>query len=233
MEQKQLDVNEFSEVIKDCTSIIDVSRKLGIPEFLSRSLVRLLGVKPGKPRNRVHSRKRYTEKEVRELYLSNKFAVCSSALRPLLLKVGLKEHVCELCKETTWMGYPIPLELHHINGNHYDNTESNLMLICPNCHTILTQKEQLDKKQAKEEARKKRAALPIEACIKYKKFNCTASELIEAFQKYKAYTKVASLFGVSDNAIKKRCKRLGIYEQIKPIIDQSKIDRAYKNRRCI
>ena len=27
------------------------------------------------------------------------------------------------------------LELHHINGNHFDNTLENLQILCPNCHS--------------------------------------------------------------------------------------------------
>jgi 5-methylcytosine-specific restriction endonuclease McrA len=32
------------------------------------------------------------------------------------------------------MGEPIPLELHHIDGNHNNNDLSNIQLLCPNCH---------------------------------------------------------------------------------------------------
>lgn len=29
-----------------------------------------------------------------------------------------------------------PLHIDHLNGNPYDNTEENLQLICPNCHSL-------------------------------------------------------------------------------------------------
>ena len=35
---------------------------------------------------------------------------------------------------TEWQGKPIPLELHHINGDNTDNRLENLQLLCPNCH---------------------------------------------------------------------------------------------------
>lgn len=45
-------------------------------------------------------------------------------------------HQCEVCKNTEWMEQPIPLELHHIDGNHKNNHLDNLQLICPNCHAL-------------------------------------------------------------------------------------------------
>lgn len=30
----------------------------------------------------------------------------------------------------------IPLEVEHIDGNHTNNVESNLILLCPNCHSL-------------------------------------------------------------------------------------------------
>lgn len=43
-------------------------------------------------------------------------------------------HRCHTCGLDQWMGQPIPLELDHIDGNHYNQLESNLRFLCPNCH---------------------------------------------------------------------------------------------------
>ena len=51
-----------------------------------------------------------------------------------LIDDGIKEARCECCKLSEWMGKPIPLELHHKDGNHYNNDLSNLEILCPNCH---------------------------------------------------------------------------------------------------
>lgn len=48
--------------------------------------------------------------------------------------VALRGHKCENCKNEIWMNQPIPLEVHHIDGNNMNNVLENLQLLCPNCH---------------------------------------------------------------------------------------------------
>jgi Zn finger protein HypA/HybF involved in hydrogenase expression len=47
-----------------------------------------------------------------------------------------REYKCESCGLSEWIGQKIPLELDHIDGNSDNNNESNLRLICPNCHAL-------------------------------------------------------------------------------------------------
>lgn len=69
-------------------------------------------------------------------YLSNKQTIQSWKLKRRLLKDKVLEHKCFNCKFEYWMDNPIPLELHHIDGNSLNNNLSNLSLLCPNCHAL-------------------------------------------------------------------------------------------------
>ena len=60
----------------------------------------------------------------------------SNRLRKHLLEEGLKEHKCESCEHTEWLGVPIPLELEHIDGNPTNHMWDNIELLCPNCHAL-------------------------------------------------------------------------------------------------
>jgi transposase-like protein len=52
-----------------------------------------------------------------------------------LLSEGLKENRCERCGLDSWMGGPLAMCLHHVNGDNSDNTLRNLTFLCPNCHS--------------------------------------------------------------------------------------------------
>ena len=69
-------------------------------------------------------------------YLKNSKDIQSNKVRIRLLEEGYKEHKCENCGLTEWLGNPIPLELHHKDGNRNNNTIENFVLLCPNCHAF-------------------------------------------------------------------------------------------------
>ncbi len=78
--------------------------------------------------------KNFGPKRPIEDYLQNKFKISSSKLKARLIKEGIKKHQCESCSLDWWIDQQIPLELHHINGDHFDNQLENLQFLCPNCH---------------------------------------------------------------------------------------------------
>ncbi len=57
-------------------------------------------------------------------------------LRNRLIREGVKKNCCEQCGRSEWLGEPIPLELHHLDGDRTNNVLSNIVLLCPNCHAM-------------------------------------------------------------------------------------------------
>jgi len=68
-------------------------------------------------------------------YASKSTYVKTSKLREKLIEDGIKEPRCENCSRDTWEGKPMPLELHHVDGDRFNNSFENLKILCPNCHT--------------------------------------------------------------------------------------------------
>ena len=69
-------------------------------------------------------------------YLIEGAAISSHRLKLKLLRDEVKKRLCERCGKSKWLGEPIPLELHHVNGDRFDNRLVNLQLLCPNCHAL-------------------------------------------------------------------------------------------------
>ena len=69
-------------------------------------------------------------------YIKTSNNVKSYVLKQKLIRDGLKEAKCECCGLTIWLNQKIPLELHHKDGNHFNNNLDNLEILCPNCHAL-------------------------------------------------------------------------------------------------
>ena len=57
-------------------------------------------------------------------------------LKNMILRENLREYKCNICGNPgIWNGKKLTLELHHLDGNHLNTNLSNLVFICPNCHS--------------------------------------------------------------------------------------------------
>jgi hypothetical protein len=81
-------------------------------------------------------RKQCPARKAAHAYLHQGSFISSHKLKLKLLEDAIKVRRCERCGQGQWLGEPIPIELHHINGDRFDNRLNNLQLLCPNCHAL-------------------------------------------------------------------------------------------------
>lgn len=104
---------------------------------------------------------------IEEIFIKNSPYKSPSKLKEKLIEVGLKERRCERCENEMWLGKPIKLEIHHINGINTDNRIENLEILCPNCHAYT------DNFRGKNQ---KRSALSEKREVEYRKFREALTE---------------------------------------------------------
>lgn len=126
-------------LIKESSSLIEVCRKADIVPTTGNydTLKRLIAKYNIDTSHFKRNGGSYsTVKRTTQEYLDNKYPITSFKLKNRLIKEGYKLSKCENCGRDEWCGKPIPLELHHINGDNNDNSLSNLQILCPNCHAF-------------------------------------------------------------------------------------------------
>lgn len=70
----------------------------------------------------------------KDFFVKDKLIKSSDVIKKLIA-TNEKEYKCECCGISEWNGKPIRLQLHHIDGDHFNNELTNLQLLCPNCHS--------------------------------------------------------------------------------------------------
>lgn len=139
-------------------------------------------------------------------------------LKRRILEGDLIEYKCPCGITDTWQGLKITLQLDHKNGVNNDDRLENLQFLCPNCHS---QTKTFGSKNSKKVhlcpicSNEYPAAGP--KCVKcyresmVKKFEVEREKLFEMVCVQRLpLTSIGKIFGVSDNAIRKRCKKLNI-----------------------
>lgn len=226
-----IEKSDIENIVRESTSIKECLEKMGKPSGAGNyktfyRLVNLydLDTSHFKQQGRSGEANNGTYIPLSE-YVNKPSCIKGSVLIKKLVKEGYKEYKCENpeCGLSEWHGKPISLQVHHIDGNHYNNSIDNLMLLCPNCHS------QTDSFCGR--GRKNKIEHFCEKCGKpiYRDSKlCTEcrgkgdrkvkwpdkEQLVRLLKEKRGnFTLTGKVFGVSDNAIRKWCRKYGISDK--------------------
>jgi len=161
-----------------------------------------------------------------KILVENSTYASNKNLKIRLIREGLKEYKCNICNlQNMWNNKPLILQLDHINGINNDNRIENLRFLCPNCHSQTdTFSGRHRKKIIKCVDCNKIIGKKSTRCVScannlknqtQRKFEILKEELVNLIKQY-PMTKVGELLGVSDNAVRKRCRLLDVnYKSIR------------------
>lgn len=142
----KLNKEEFEAIVKNSLSIADVCRALNLVPVggnykTIKSKLKLWNIDAthftGQGWNVGLKYKPFNKSTpIDKILVENSTYTNTNQLKQKLFKCGLKEKKCEKCGLTHWLGMELSLELHHINGNNLDHRIENMIILCPNCHSL-------------------------------------------------------------------------------------------------
>lgn len=132
---------EFKLIVKDSNSYSDICRRLGLREAggnisTVKKRISKLNLDISHFYSKPLKKTTLTKDEIFTVTETGSRSVASERIKSTLLGDNMKPYKCECCGNTEWNDLPIPLQLHHKDGNFRNNTLENLQLLCPNCHSL-------------------------------------------------------------------------------------------------
>lgn len=132
---RQVNKDEFVHVCVECQTMAQAAQRLNLHFNTFKRYAEEFGCyRPNQGRKGIKAGKKATRYKTEDILQGKYPEYQSNKLRIRLLEEGYKEHKCECCGLSEWNGKPIPLELHHKDGNSHNHVLSNLALLCLNCH---------------------------------------------------------------------------------------------------
>lgn len=224
--------DKFQELLNTSNSFVDILIKIGLDPYngnhktlnhrIKEEGFDISILEQNRKKNQERHMKSLLEKRTYSLedVLVENSNYGSYNLKQKLLSKNILENKCSVCNNNgEWCGKKLSLQLDHINGINNDNRLENLRLLCPNCHSqtdtfsgkrhkVINFCEDCGEKIHKQSKRCFKCSSTLKG-IKQRKFEINKEELENLINKY-PMTTVGKMLGVSDNAVRKRCKKFGL-----------------------
>lgn len=194
--------------------------------------------------NKCQKEQQYKEYIVRwqqglEIGLKGQFGISNHIKHYLLEKHNYK---CEKCGwgEINPYTQTLPLEAHHKDGDYRNNTEENLELLCPNCHSLTDSYKGANSKGREDRENyvsRKNYCVDCGAEIASTSTRCrkcaskmnqtekpVTREELKLLIRTKPFTQIATMFQVSDTAIRKWCDFYNLPRKVTDIKKYSDIE---------
>lgn len=137
---------ELQEILDNSRSLSEVLEKVGLKTSSSTITLKRIITEYNLSTDKFEENRKYRKHELAVLKSKSTYDLesklhkgvktSSHKLKIKLIESGLKECKCEMCGLSQWIGRPMKLQLHHMDGDHLNNELSNLQLLCPNCHSM-------------------------------------------------------------------------------------------------
>ena len=132
---KNFSDEELQQIVSKCTSFVQVQKQLGYKGISGSVTENLKKVFNEKNIDYSHFKGHaWNKNESKYSETVTDFDVYSwRSIKEKLFQE--RDYRCECCGISEWNGQPLILQVHHIDGNHNNNTRDNLQILCPNCHS--------------------------------------------------------------------------------------------------
>jgi hypothetical protein len=128
---------EILSWISEELTLFEIKTRLGCKYETLRSYLKRMDIEYAGQQNRKGQQKGSNKYKDSSYYTKkNGPFIHSAKLREKLIFEGKKQNKCEICGISTWYERRVPLELHHKDGDHFNNELENLQILCPNCHAV-------------------------------------------------------------------------------------------------
>lgn len=208
---------DLQNMIDESSSIVEVLQKLGFNGYNGnhRTLTKRITTESfDTTRMKINYKEYRKSRKDCKYNLDTVFVTDSDASRTIVKKIILSNELLDYkCAECNNSGFhnnkTLVLQLEHINGINNDNRLDNLCFLCPNCHSQTSTYSGRNAKRPQKEKNYESLEKKAIRLQNMRRFNVTKEELTELVNTH-SMVALGKKFGVSDNAVKKRCKLLGI-----------------------